>query len=152
MACSRVKIILHLPLPLLMSQKYFRFSVQFYGFERRSLCNVWAARPLRTGTPTEHLCSISVILRISSNTNTLVLMINNPEMCWDFEMFAPYSSVLFCSTNKTWTYQNIQTIYFLLDKIICEAFFIPLIRILLDNLCLPIFFLPCDDSGLFDLW
>jgi len=60
------------------------------------------------------------------------MMINNPEMFWNFEIFAPYSSIRICAINEIWTYQNIQPIYFLLHKVIYEAF-IPLIRVLLDT-------------------
>jgi len=51
-------------------------------------------------------------------------------------MFTPYSSLCFCLINEIGTYQNTQPIYFLLGKVMCEAFFIPLIRALLDNSCL----------------
>jgi len=68
------------------------------------------------------------------------MMINNLKICWNVEMFTPHSSVSFCSINEIRTYQNIQPICFLLDKVTCETIFIPQIRILLDNLCLFFFF------------
>jgi len=53
--------------------------VQFCGFEKYFLFYIEIEGLVQTGTPTEHTWSISVILRITSNTNTHVMMINNPE-------------------------------------------------------------------------